>query len=188
MSLGLPIPASSTLTLNDLLKGNLEFVIPLTPDIAKFESTLTQSTVVRGIPTHLLKTENYELTAKQISALFQYKSNSGRFCPTYIAKTPSITTQSFPDIFKPTVTQVGCVIENYNRPLETKVQKTSVMASLVNCQDITKPLEAVLQGTDRTNAMKYPGFLEAGIEGADIEGCREDVRSIVDNYQSDYEL
>ena len=188
LSLGLPIPVSSTLPLNDLLEGTLDFVVPLTPDLCRFENTLTQSTVVRGIPTHLLKTENYNAMAKQISALLQYKSSLGHSCPTYIAQTPSMINQCFPDIFKPHVTPVGCVIENYRRPLETKVQKTSVLATLVNCQDITKPLEVVLEGINKTNVIKYPGFLEAGIEGADIESCREDVRSIVQNYQSGCEL
>ena len=188
LSLGLPIPVSSTLPLGDLLNGTLDFVVPLTPDIRQFENTLTQSTVVRGIPTHLLKTENYHVMAKQISALFQYKSSLGRPSPTYIARTPSIINQCFPDIFKPTVTPVGCIIEHYRRPLETKMQKTSVIATLVNCQDITKPLKVVLEGTNKTNVIKCLGFLEAGIEGADIESCREEVRSIVQNYQSGYEL
>ncbi len=98
-----------------------------------------------------------------------------------------MVTQPFPDIFKPAVTQVGCVIEDYKRPVETKVQKTSAMASLVNCEDNAKPLEVLLQGTNKANVMKYPGFLEAGIEQADIEGCREDIKSMIQNYQSGYE-
>ena len=161
----------------------MDYIIPLTPDIGRPENILTQTSVVRGIPTHLLQTESYRYMEKQISTLFQYNSSLGNICPTYIAQTPCKVTRRFPEIFKPSVTQVGCVIENYERSVETRVEKTSVMASLINCADIAKPLEVLLEGTNKATVVKYPGFLEAGIEPADLESCREDIRVLAQNYQ-----
>lgn len=170
--------------MTDLLKGTMEYMVQLTPDVGRPENILAQSTVVRGIPKHLLKPDSYERVARQISALFQYKTSSGNVCPTYLAQTPNILTQTFPEIFKPCVTQVGCVLEDYERPLQSKVEKSSVMACLVSCEELANPLKALLAGTNKPSAMKYPGFLEAGVEQGDIESCREGIQSLIQAFQS----
>ena len=188
LTMGLPIPVDSTVTLKDVLKGPMDFLRSLTPDVGRPENILTQVTNVRGIPSHLLKPESFQQTAKQISGLFQYQTTSGQFCPTFITHTPCVVKRPFPDIFKTQVTSVGCVVENYKRPKATNVQRASVMASMVNCEDIIKPLGVIVEGTHKANVTKYPGFLEAGIEQGDIESCREDIKTLIHNYQSVYEI
>lgn len=188
LSLGMPVPLSTTFPFRELLKGPMDFMMPLTPDIGKHVKILTQSTVLRGIPNHLLSVDEYTKTAKQLSALFQYNSCLGNACPTFVAKTPCTLTHRYPNIFKPSVTQVGCVIENYARSEDTKVQRTSAMASLMNCEDIAKPLEVMLEGTTTANVAKFSGFWDTGIEQTDLESSREEMKSLVQNYQSGYHL
>ncbi|XP_028415286.1 protein misato homolog 1-like [Dendronephthya gigantea] len=188
LTMGLPIPLSSTGSVNDILNGPMDFNISLTPDTSRPESILAQTTVVRGIPTHLLKLEEYNLVSRRLSAMLQYKTNHGHICPSYVVQTPCKFTLQFPDIFKPSVTQIGCIIEDYNRPEEVKVSSTSAMASLVNCEEISRPLERLYKDTNKFDGMNYSGFLKAGTEQADIEDSREKLKVLAEAYKSDYEL
>ena len=162
----------------------MDYMVQLTPDVGRPENILTQSTVLRGIPKHLLKTDSYHYTARQISTFFQYKTSLGNVCPTYLAQTPSIITQTFPEIFKPSVTQIGCFVEDYKRPPDLKVEKSSAMACLTNCEEVARPLKALLAGADKSSATRHPGFLEAGIEQGDIVSCREVIETLVQAFQS----
>ena len=86
------------------------------------------------------------------------------------------------------MTQSGCVIEDYNRSEELKVTRTSVMATMVNCEEVSKPLEVLYKETDKIDRMNYSGFLKAGTEQADIEDCRENLKVLTEAYKCDYEL
>ncbi|XP_046849669.1 protein misato homolog 1-like isoform X1 [Xenia sp. Carnegie-2017] len=187
LSLALPIPLSSTTPFVDIFQKK-ELVTPLTPDISSDHNYLCKSTVVRGIPSHLLKSEESSLLVKKMSAITQYQSSLGHYCPSYVAQTPCFTSDPFPKIFKSMVTQVGCVIEDYIRPSQTNVERISVLANLVNTEDIAKPLNVLLKGTDKPKVKRYPQYFEGSVEETDIESYRENINSLIQNYNSLYNI
>lgn len=189
ISAAVPVPVSSTFTLKELLQENgcsFNSFTSLTPHVTKPGNILSQATVIRGLPLHLLKKNDYMRTTQMLeSGAKQYHPGSHS---SHIAQQPCTLTSLFPDLFKCSVTPVGCVVEDYRRPREQAVQKTSVMTNLQSCEEVSTLLDELVAGGKKASVKKHPEFLEAGVEQEDIEESLETLNTMKQAYQLGYEL
>lgn len=164
-------------------------------------SVISQSAVVRGIPTSLVYTSSRNIraqtslqndscsfeacsSASEIVHAFLRNLNPNASSSCWNVNQACIVKPPFPNIFAPKVTADGFVMEGYTRRKSCGVNLTSVLSCLETNSGISDMLLSLVHWAKKVDIRKHDVFLESGIEVESFIGIREELSSLSQRYKN----
>ncbi|XP_068755236.1 protein misato homolog 1-like [Montipora capricornis] len=200
-----PLPVEETSSLSSLFHSRLnkngkELLQSLTPGMSSNCSVISQSAVVRGIPTSLVCTSSRNIRAQtslQNDSSFEACSSASEIVHAFLrnlnpnassscwnVNQACIVKPPFPNIFAPKVTADGFVMEGYTRPKSCGVNLTSVLSCLETNSGISDMLLSLVHWAKKVDIRKHHVFLESGTEVESFNGILEELSSLSQRYKN----
>lgn len=205
LSSSFPLPLEETVTLSSLLSSRLHrnrtgLLQSITPEVSNNPSVISQSAVIRGIPTSLAHNSEKNVctqTHSQLENLFEVCSSTKEIVRSFLENLhPSTSPQCwnvnqacmvrppFPNIFAPKVTVDGLIVEGYTRPKNGRVNQTSVLSRVETNSGIASLLLSLVQWAKKVDISKHHVFLESGTEVESFKGILEELTSLSERYEN----
>lgn len=199
-----PLPVEETVPLASLLGSRLhrngrELLQSITPGVSNSSFLISQSAVIRGIPSSL--THNPQRNVQTQNPLqhenpFEVCSAPNEIVQTFLQNLHPETSAMcwnvnqacmvkppFPNIFAPRVTSDGFVVEGYARPESGRVNQTSVLSRVETNSGIANMLSSLIQWAKKVNINKHHLFLESGTEVETFKEMLEELTNLSQRYE-----
>ena len=198
----LPLEETSSLPLlfqSELDKCGKELLQSLTPGVSNDCFVISQSAVIRGIPSSLVSNpvKDIQTQTPRNNNAFRACSSTKELLHTFLKNLNPNTSAScwsveqacmvkppFPNIFDPKITVSGFPVEGYARNKNHGVNQTSVLSSLETNSGITDLLLSLVRWAKKADIRKHHVFLECGTEFESFNGTLEELTRLSQQYNN----